>query len=51
MGLESLISVARGTSPADLLFVNARVINTFSAEIELANVAICGDRIAGVGDY
>ncbi|GAJ22626.1 unnamed protein product, partial [marine sediment metagenome] len=37
--------------PADLLLANARVVNVFTGEIEPGNVAICGDRIAGVGDY
>jgi adenine deaminase len=34
-----------------LLLKNARIINTFVGEIEQADVAIYGDRIAGVGDY
>jgi adenine deaminase len=46
-----LISVARGERPADLILANARVVNTFTGEIEPGNVAICGDQIAGVGDY
>jgi len=46
-----LISVAKGELPADLLLANAKVVNAFSGEIEPGNVAICGDRIAGVGDY
>jgi len=55
-GLESsklshLISVAKGEIPADLVLANARVVNVFTGEIEPGNVAICGDRIAGVGDY
>ena len=49
--LARLISVAKGELPADLLLTNAKVINVFTAEIEPGNVAICGDRIAGVGDY
>ncbi len=49
--LARLISVARGERPADLLLTNARVVNTFSGELEQGNVAICGDRVAGVGDY
>jgi adenine deaminase len=49
--LADLISVAKGELPADLILANARVINVFSGEIELGNVAIYGDRIAGVGDY
>ena len=43
--------MARGEIPADLLLKNARIVNTFIGEIEQADVAICGDRIAGVGDY
>jgi len=51
MDLTELISVARGTEPADLVLKNARIINTVIGEIEQGNVAICGDRVAGVGDY
>jgi len=51
MDLKELISVARGAIPADLLLKNARIVNTFIGEIEQADVAIYGDRIAGVGDY
>jgi adenine deaminase len=51
MNLRELISVARGERPADLLIKNARIINTFVGKIEQADVAIYGDRIAGVGDY
>jgi len=49
--LADLISVARGDRPADLIIANARVINVFSGEIETGSVAVCGGRIAGVGDY
>jgi adenine deaminase len=49
--LARLISVAKGESPADLLLANAKVVNVFSGEIESGNVAICRDRIAGIGDY
>jgi len=51
MSLKELIFVARGEIPADLLLKNARIVNTFIGEIEQADVAIYGDRIAGVGDY
>jgi len=49
--LASLISVAKGELPADLLLANAKVVDVFTGEIEPGNVAICGDRIAGIGDY
>lgn len=46
-----MISVARGEATADLILANAKIVNTLSGEIEEGNVAICGERIAGVGDY
>ncbi len=49
--LSRLISVARGESPADLILANAKVVNTFNGEVETGNVAVCGDKVAGVGDY
>ena len=51
MNLRGLVSVARGQMPADLLLKNARIINTFVGEIEQGDVAIYGDRVAGIGDY
>ncbi|MGB5926061.1 MAG: adenine deaminase [Dehalococcoidia bacterium] len=51
MNLRELISVARGETPADLLVKDARIVNTFVGEIEQGDVAIYGDRIAGIGDY
>jgi adenine deaminase len=49
--LAHLIAVARGKEPADLILADARIVNTFSGEIKKGNVAICGGRVAGVGDY
>ena len=51
MHLDKLIAVARGIAPADLVLSNAKIINTFSGEIEEGNIAIYQDRIAGIGDY
>jgi len=51
VNLEKLVAVARGEAEADLLLTNARIINTFTAEIEKDNVAIYEDKIAGIGDY
>jgi adenine deaminase len=48
---SELIKVARGEKAANLILSNAKVINTLTAQIELADVAIHGDRIAGVGEY
>ena len=49
--LARLIAVAKGEQPADLILANARIINTFTGELEVGNVAVCADRIAGIGDY
>ncbi len=51
MNLEGLISTARGESPADLVLINAKIINILNAEIEEGSVAIYQGHIAGVGDY
>ncbi len=49
--LSNLIEVARGERPADLVLRGAKVVNTLSGEILSADVAIFGDKIAGIGDY
>ncbi|MEL7562016.1 adenine deaminase [Dehalogenimonas sp. 4OHTPN] len=49
--LHRTINVARGLEPADLLFINARVVNVFDGEIEKTAVAVCDGVVAGVGDY
>lgn len=51
MDIQRLLRVARGDAPADLLLRNARIINTFTGEIEEGHVAIAEGRIAGIGDY
>ncbi len=43
------IRVARGKEPADILFVNGKVISTFTDEVLETSVAVCGDRIAALG--
>ncbi|HEY3294869.1 MAG TPA: adenine deaminase [bacterium] len=49
--LQSLLAVARGDRPADLLLINGRVVNTLSYEIEERSVAVFDGLIAGIGDY
>ena len=51
MKMERLIAVARGQTPADLIFSNARIVNVFTSEIETGNVAIVDGYVAGIGDY
>ena len=47
--MSSLLAVARGDRPADRVLTNGRIINTFSGEIESADIAIFAGRIDGVG--
>jgi adenine deaminase len=49
--IQHKLSVARGETPAELLFKNAQLVNVFSGEIHDANVAVDGGRVIGFGDY
>jgi adenine deaminase len=49
MTLPNLLAVARGDHPADLLLRRGRLVNVYSGQIEEADIAIAGNRIAGVG--
>lgn len=44
-----LLAVARGEEPADLLLCGGQVVNVFTGEVSRADVAVCGERVAGVG--
>jgi adenine deaminase len=48
--MKHLIDVAKGDLPADILLKNARMVNVFTGEVYGTNVALAGDRIAGVGE-
>jgi adenine deaminase len=47
--VESLLAVARGDEPADLVLANGQVVNVFTGQVVRANVAVKDGRIAGVG--
>ncbi|MBU0943340.1 MAG: adenine deaminase [Proteobacteria bacterium] len=49
--IRKRIRQARGAEPADCVLKSCRVIDVFTGEIVEADVAICGERIAGIGDY
>lgn len=49
--MKRLISVAKWDSPADLVLINARIVNTLSGDIEEGAVAVCEGMVAGIGDY
>lgn len=49
--LKKNIAAANGFEKADLVFKNARILNVFSEEICLADLAINDDTIVGIGSY
>ena len=49
MELNTLVRVARGDAPADLVLRNAKLINVYSGEIYPTDVAIYNARIVGIG--
>ncbi|HVP13802.1 MAG TPA: adenine deaminase [Phycisphaerae bacterium] len=49
--LRDLIDVAAGRRQADIALKNARVVNVVSHEINEGDIAIVGERIAGIGSY
>jgi adenine deaminase len=51
MDLDTLIAVARGEQPADLLLKNAQLVNVLSGEIHPADIALYGGQVVGFGDY
>ena len=51
MSVENIISVAQGFQEPDLVLKNVRIINVFTGEIYPADVALCEDKIAGIGKY
>jgi adenine deaminase len=50
MGLERLISVARGEEPADLVLNNGWLVDVVSGEIYTAGIAVADGHIAGIGE-
>ncbi|MFN3410767.1 MAG: adenine deaminase [Exilispira sp.] len=48
---KNLIEVANRKRKADLLIRNANIVNVFTESIEINNIAIYKDKIAGIGNY
>lgn len=48
---QRLLKVARGLEKADLVLKGGNVFNSFTGEWEVADVAVCGSVIAGIGSY
>jgi len=51
MDVSKIIELARGEKEVDLIFKNARLVNVFSGDIHLTNVAIQEGIIIGMGEY
>jgi len=47
--ISRLLAAARGDVPSDLLITGGRIVNVFNGEIESADIAIIGGKIAGIG--
>lgn len=50
MGKEQLL-MAAGKKKADLVLKHGHVMNVFSDEIRICDVAICNDKIVGIGTF
>lgn len=49
--MDSLLEMARGDVPADLVFKNGRVVDVFSGKLVATDVAVGGGVILGLGSY
>ena len=49
--MEKQIMQARGLEPADLVLKNCTIIDVFCGDTKKADIAICGTKIAGIGEY
>jgi adenine deaminase len=49
MELASIIKMARGLEPADVVLKNARLVNVYTGEIYSSEIAIAHSRIVGMG--
>lgn len=49
--IERKLKIAMGEETASLVLKNAKIVNVFSREIELGDIAIEGKTIVGIGSY
>ena len=49
--IKKQISAAMGSTGADLVLKNAKILNVFTCEIESGDIAVCGGKIVGIGAY
>lgn len=48
--MDDLIAAAAGREPADIVLKNCRYVDVFTGKIRSGDIALKGDRIAGVGE-
>ncbi len=46
-----MINAARGFTPADAIYKNAEIFNSFTCSFEEGNLAVKDGRVLGIGDY
>lgn len=51
LAMKRLIDVAAGRVPADIVIKDAKIIDVYAGTIIEGDVAICEERIAGIGNY
>jgi adenine deaminase len=49
--MKQQIEQARGLEPADLVLKKCTIIDVFCGDTKQADIAICGKKIAGIGEY
>ena len=49
--MRNLIETAVGRKPADLVLKNCKIVNVYSGEIEIGDIAITDGKIVGIGEY
>ncbi|MDE7246014.1 MAG: adenine deaminase [Oscillospiraceae bacterium] len=49
--LRKLIRTAAGELPADTVIKNCRVLDVFTGQFRQGDIALCGEQIAGIGNY
>ncbi len=49
--MKRAVCVAAGREKADVVIKDARYLDVFSAEVRRGDIAVCGGKIAGIGEY
>ncbi len=49
--ISELVEIASGRKKAGLVLKNVHIVNVFTQEIQFGDIAVSGNRIAGIGSY